>query len=344
MISISMCMIIKNEEKVLDRCLSSVKDLFDEIIIVDTGSTDSSKETARKYTDKIYDYKWRDDFADARNYAFSKASCDYIYSADADEVITPENYNRFKLLKKTLLSEIEIVQMWYVNCAQYATTETLEKEYRPKLYKRLRTFTWTDPIHESVNLNPIVYDSDIEIMHMPISLHSSRDFGIFEKTIEAGKTLSPKLIKMYATELMVSGSTDNISKAVPFFSTILNEESTSDAIRSYCYIILSKHYRLSSDAANFFKWSMKSLLTAQCSEICMELGLFYKSINDYEEAILWFVNALEETEPILDGFSHSVKPCNELAYCYRALASQNEYLKETYEETASEYEKKSNTL
>ena len=58
MITVSLCMIVKNEEKILSRCLDSYLGLFDEIIIVDTGSTDNTKNIAKKYTDKIYDYKW----------------------------------------------------------------------------------------------------------------------------------------------------------------------------------------------------------------------------------------------------------------------------------------------
>ena len=58
MIQISLCMIVKNEEKVLERCLASVADMMDEIVIVDTGSTDRTKEIAKKYTDKIFDFKW----------------------------------------------------------------------------------------------------------------------------------------------------------------------------------------------------------------------------------------------------------------------------------------------
>ena len=60
-------MIVKNEEKVLARCLDSIADLMDEIIIVDTGSSDNTKEIAKKYTDKIYDFAWIDDFSAARN-------------------------------------------------------------------------------------------------------------------------------------------------------------------------------------------------------------------------------------------------------------------------------------
>ena len=74
MITISLCMIVKNEEQVLSSCLDSLAGLMDEIIIVDTGSCDRTREIATRYTDKIYDYIWKDDFADARNFAFSKAS------------------------------------------------------------------------------------------------------------------------------------------------------------------------------------------------------------------------------------------------------------------------------
>lgn len=152
MITISLCMIVKNEERVLARCLDSIKELMDEIIIVDTGSSDRTKEIAKKYTDKVYDFFWQDDFSSARNFSFSKANMEYIYVADADEVMDEENRERFRQLKEVLLPEIDIVQMYYCNQLQYNTTYNFDKEYRPKLYKRIREFRWYDPIHESVRL------------------------------------------------------------------------------------------------------------------------------------------------------------------------------------------------
>ena len=65
MYSVSLCMIVKNEEAVIGRCLESVQGMVDEIIIVDTGSEDRTKEIVERYTDKIYDFSWRDDFAAA---------------------------------------------------------------------------------------------------------------------------------------------------------------------------------------------------------------------------------------------------------------------------------------
>ena len=111
MATISVCMIVKNEEKVLARCLDSLAGLWEELIIVDTGSTDATKRIAKQYTDKVYDFTWTGNFSDARNFSFSKASCEYIYSADADEVLDQENREKFLHLKEalTLQPEIEIV-------------------------------------------------------------------------------------------------------------------------------------------------------------------------------------------------------------------------------------------
>ena len=106
MATISLCMIVKNESAVLARCLDSIADLMDEIIIVDTGSTDNTKEIAAQYTSRIYDFKWTSDFSAARNFSFSKATMEYIYTADADEILDDANRERFLRLKGALLPEI----------------------------------------------------------------------------------------------------------------------------------------------------------------------------------------------------------------------------------------------
>ena len=108
MATISVCLIVKNEETVLGRCLDCLKEIADEIVIVDTGSTDRTKEIAAAYTNQIYDFTWIRDFSAARNFAFSKAQMEYIYSADADEVLTEVNQKKFLQLKQALLPENDI--------------------------------------------------------------------------------------------------------------------------------------------------------------------------------------------------------------------------------------------
>jgi glycosyltransferase involved in cell wall biosynthesis len=87
--SVSLTMIVRNEEDHLGKCLESVRGLFDEIIIVDTGSTDRTKEIAREFGAKVFDFVWIDDFAAARNEALSHATGDYAFWLDADDAVEP---------------------------------------------------------------------------------------------------------------------------------------------------------------------------------------------------------------------------------------------------------------
>ena len=89
-------MITKNEEKLLEQCLNSVKEIADEIIVVDTGSTDKTKEIAKKYDAKIFGFKWIDDFSAARNESIRHAAKDWILVMDADEVIEKHDLSKIK--------------------------------------------------------------------------------------------------------------------------------------------------------------------------------------------------------------------------------------------------------
>ncbi|MFN4267834.1 MAG: glycosyltransferase [Fervidobacterium pennivorans] len=84
---LSVAMIMKNEEHNLDRALGSIKPYVDEIVVVDTGSTDNSVEIAKKYTDKVYFHEWRNDFSEARNYSLQFPTCEWVLIFDADEEV-----------------------------------------------------------------------------------------------------------------------------------------------------------------------------------------------------------------------------------------------------------------
>ena len=339
MFSFSLCMIVKNEEKVLRRCLDSLEGLFDEIIIVDTGSEDSTKEIAQEYTDKVYDFAWINDFSAARNFAFSKCSCDYIYSADADEILDTYNRQRFLELKKCLVPEVEIVQMWYLNTDEYGTTENYSKELRPKLYKRLRQFVWIEPVHEAVNLVPVVFDSDIEIIHAPLGDHSGRDFKVFKNAIANGKQLSSKLFGMYSRELAIAGKDEDFYDAEEYFLENVFDGNRSEEERQYCFVILAHVYRLKNEDAEFFKWALKAVVSSPCSEVCIELAKYYYDHEDYNEAIVWYMNAANETEAILDVRAKTVNAYNGLADCYKKLADLYEDSYDSFMEESNNYKK-----
>ena len=111
--TISLCMIVKNEEMNLAHCLDSVADLVEEIIIVDTGSKDRTVEIASHYTTKVYSHPWKDDFSDARNYSFSKAAMDYCMWMDADDILEEREKDKFLKLKQSLTPDIDMVMMKY---------------------------------------------------------------------------------------------------------------------------------------------------------------------------------------------------------------------------------------
>lgn len=322
MVTISLCMIVKNEEKLLGRCLDSIKGLMDEIIIVDTGSTDRTKEIAGQYTDKIYDFQWINDFSAARNFAFSKASCDYIYSADADEVVNEENYAKFWELKETLLPEIEIVQMYYGNQLSFGTIYNFDRELRPKLFKRLRTFLWEEPIHEAVRLSPIIYDSEIEITHLPENNHADRDLETFRRQTRQGKRLSVRLKNIYAKELFISGRDEDFLKAEDFFTKEADREDIPMEQLKEAVCVIVKAARLRKDYLKMYRYAMKDIASEGVSEVCFELGEYYYGAKVYDEAAMWFYNAFHETESILNIKYSGELPLMRLSECYEKLGQE----------------------
>ncbi len=332
MATISLCMIVKNEEKILARCLDSIYDLMDEIIIVDTGSTDHTKEIAGKYTDKVYDFVWVNDFAAARNFSFSRAGCEYIYIADADEVLDEENHEKFQALKENLLPEVEIVQMYYGNQLSYGTVYNFDRELRPKLFKRVRNFQWIEPVHETVRLLPVVFDSDIEITHLPKDSHTGRDLQIFEKMTQQGQVLSPRLMNFYAKELFISGETENLKKAEEYFTGVAQDAETGPEQLKQAVCVVVKAARIRGDFLKMFRYAMKDVASDEgsVSEVCYELGEYYMSQKDYQEAAIWYYNAAYETASVLNIHSGGDWPLLKLSRCYEALGM---------EEQAAEYKK-----
>ncbi|MFR3080054.1 MAG: glycosyltransferase [Intestinimonas butyriciproducens] len=113
MATISLCMIVKNEEAVLGRCLDSAAGLVDEIVVVDTGSTDATREIATRYADRVCEFAWIDDFAAARNFAFAQASMEYCMWLDADDVLLMQDREKFLDLKRSLPASVDVVMMKY---------------------------------------------------------------------------------------------------------------------------------------------------------------------------------------------------------------------------------------
>ncbi|MBP5282289.1 MAG: glycosyltransferase family 2 protein [Lachnospiraceae bacterium] len=324
MTKITLCMIVKDEEKVLARCLDSIASLVDEIVIVDTGSSDNTKEIAKKYTDLVYDYEWIDDFSAARNFAFSHATMDYVMTMDADEVLEKSQQKNFRSLKECLLPEIEVVRMKCVTRIEKDVDHIFDEEYRLKLFKRQREFVWEGSIHEMVRLEPVIYDSDLVITHLPQEAHEDRNLENFRKQVRKGIRLNRRLHDMYAKELYLLGSEADLEAGMAFFmdSTADENRSQEEVTRACC--VVARAARLMEEPVIFFKYVSKVISISLCSEICCELGHFYEDAGDLEEAVIWYHKAAFEAKPVMSVASGNQEPLRGLVHCYESMGMEEE--------------------
>lgn len=186
---LSLCMIVKDEEVVLEGFLNKIKGLADEIIIVDTGSKDKTKEIARKFTDKVYGYRWNDDFSEARNFSLAKATKEWILVLDADEKISKSDLIKIKKIIgiKNSFAGYSFLQKTYAEEEfPFKFKKIKHKTFKGYTFRRMTRLFRNDkrirfeyPIHETVvesimrmggRINPL----DINIDHYPSS-NSKKD-------------------------------------------------------------------------------------------------------------------------------------------------------------------------
>ncbi len=160
---ISACIMAKNEEQNIGRCLNSIKDFCDEIILVDTGSTDNTVEIAKKYTDKVYFFPWNGSFSDARNETLKYASSEWVFIIDADEEASENLKNNIRDYLKSLKEDIVAVYIPTVNFLDF------EKKHS-EIASTARFFRNGKVKYENIVHNQPVYKGkntkiDLELYH-----------------------------------------------------------------------------------------------------------------------------------------------------------------------------------
>ena len=144
--SISVCLIVKDEERFLDNCLQSVEDIAGEIIIIDTGSIDNTVNIAKKYTDKIYFHPWEDSFSEARKHYFDYAKGDWIFQIDADEELVKQDVP--VLLKAVKNRDIDAVLVQIISHLDSRQFETRHNVIR--IFRNNGTIHYEGRIHERI--------------------------------------------------------------------------------------------------------------------------------------------------------------------------------------------------
>ncbi|WP_144496873.1 tetratricopeptide repeat-containing glycosyltransferase family 2 protein [Bacillus toyonensis] len=293
MVTISLCMIVKNEDKTLDRCLQSVKGIPDEIIIVDTGSTDRTKEVAQKWTPHVYDFEWSYDFSAARNEAFRHATKDYIFWLDADDILKTEDAQKLQVLKNGLDSRIDAVSMKY-HADFDAQGNVISSAVRFRLFKTTKRYTWVGIVHEHIEVSTtdLTIASDIIVAHQTHNRKcSSRNLDLYEKYLAGGNTLTPHDLFHYGRELLLH---KRYKDAISIFEQYLASPYVDDEIRIFTLNELTSCYNLIQNTSKEQETILQSFLYSTPQPVfCCRMGEYFKNKQDLQTAIFWYQLALQ---------------------------------------------------
>jgi glycosyltransferase involved in cell wall biosynthesis len=186
--TVSLCMIVKNEEENLRRCLDSVRDSVDEIIVVDTGSTDRSVEIAESYGARVFYHPWEGSFSKARNYSLKYATCDWILILDADEELKREDSPRLREITKN--TDFKIVSFIINNRYKDSTQEGHAQMVR--LYRNFSGVHYKGIVHNAIQYSNKCFYSSITVIHHGYNLSEEkmdekfiRTSTLLKKQIEA---------------------------------------------------------------------------------------------------------------------------------------------------------------
>ncbi len=186
--TLSLAVIVKNEEVHLPTLMETARIYADEIVIVDTGSTDKTKEIARKYTDKIFDFGWVDDFSKARNFGLEKCTSDFIIWLDADDMIPKETAEMLNDLKSKPI-EWDVLYLPYVY-ARNAEGQITLSQVRERIFRNNKGLAFEFPIHECLKyVGELKFEhrNDIKIIHNKIVASEpsvTRNLRILSKAVE----------------------------------------------------------------------------------------------------------------------------------------------------------------
>ncbi|EGW41171.1 glycosyltransferase family 2 protein [Desulfosporosinus sp. OT] len=335
---ISLTMIVRNESAHLANCLESVKDKVDEIIIIDTGSTDDTLNIAQRYTSNVFTYPWHNNFSDARNFAIEHASGDWILALDADEEVQCQaSFSFHSLIAKENDKEAFLLPL--LNPI-LDSTEEYNSFYVLRLFRNNGNYKYFGKIHEQVTIQDqqkvgLAVEPILKHKLLPLKLRHqkrNRNLHLLKKALQDDPH-NPFLHYYFGVEWLMLGKA---GYALPY---------------------LQKAYsRLSDDQLLFRAPTLKYLLVClralgrldEALSLCLETSLHYPNFTDifylggllleekeeYHVALKWFNHAINCGKPPA-LFSHLTGSESFLAYyhlgfCYEKVGETFE-AREAYE-------------
>lgn len=338
---ISLCMIVKNEEELLSKCLEKIVPHINEIIIVDTGSTDKTKEIAHQFTDRIYDFEWCNDFSIARNFSISKASNDWILVLDADEIVTDFDQDILKSLEK--VDELTVGRIKRINSIEDKWGATWNTERISRLFNK-RWFHYEGIIHEQI----VQKNNDKSYKTIPVGItvdhvgyakevvnkksKLNRNISMLQQAISTSPNdpyLHYQLGKSYYMAKEYPEAYDSFQKAL---SLPLNfaYEYVQDLIESFGYTLINtEKYHQALQIEQYSVYYQNS------PDFKFLLGLIYMNNALFSKAVESFLNCIGMKEGKMQGVNSYLANYN-IAVIYEILGYNKEA--RTYYEQCGTYQ------
>ncbi len=245
----SLCMIVRNEEHNLPACLNSVAGLFDEIVVVDTGSTDRTKEIAAAFGARVFDFPWCDNFAAARNEALRHATGDWIFWMDADDRLDDANREKLRILLAGLGDENAAYSMKCLCLPDPVTREATQVDH-VRLFRNHPGLRWRYRVHEQIL--PAVRSTGAEVRWSDVVVHhvGYQDPALRRRKLErdlrllrledAGRPDDPfTLFNLGATHLELGKP----AEALPMLRRSLERSHPADSIVRKLYALVAQCHR-----------------------------------------------------------------------------------------------------
>lgn len=293
---VSICMIVKNSHAQIAQCLKPLVPLGYEVIVVDTGSTDNTKQIAMKYTDKVYDYEWKQDFSEARNYSISKATNEYVLVIDSDEVTDFFDKKELERLIRVNPDGIgRLVQKngFIRNGEIFRINNRVGRLFSKRLYQ------YEGKIHEQpapiVDIDRYYYDIPVEVDHRGYDGNletrrkkTNRNITILMKQLEdegEDPYVLYQLGKSYHMQEDYLTACQWFDKAL-YYDLDTKLEYVQDMVESYGYALLnSKQYEKAMQLLGVYDEFAVS------ADFVYLMGLIYMNNAMFTEAISEFIKA-----------------------------------------------------
>lgn len=303
---ISICIIVKNEEKAIEECLKSLMPLEYETVVVDTGSIDRTREMALKYTDKVYDYEWRQDFSAARNFAVSKASNEYILMIDSDEKLI--SYDKKELEKLIHKYPDGIGRALVYNEYSRGNESFRIRDRFSKLFPKSK-YHYEGRIHEQIvpkeGESGVLYDIPLHLYHRGYDgdletrrKKTERNISLLLKELE-DKGDDPYILYQLGKSYYMQEDYPDACKAFEkafYFDLDPRLEYVQDMVESYGYALLnSQQYETAMQLLGIYDEFAVS------ADFVFLMGLIYMNNARFTEAIGEFLKATRMSNYRMEG-------------------------------------------